>query len=107
MSATDDLRPDEQMAAEVLREQLGGVIDPKDVGGAQATHEFNLIRADGQVVAVEVTTAADQPTERLRGERAPGHRAPEVEADWNVWLPQDPELDLRRRVMPELPSLIA
>jgi hypothetical protein len=106
MSATNDLRPDEQAAAEVLREQIGGVIEPKDVGNVQATHEFDLIQADGRVVAVEVTTATDEPTERLRGERRRHFPALELEADWAVWLPQDPELNLRR-LMPELPPLIA
>jgi hypothetical protein len=46
MSATVDLRPDELMAAEVLRDQLGGEIRPMDVGRAQAMHEFNLIQPD-------------------------------------------------------------
>jgi hypothetical protein len=105
--AVDGLRPDEQLAADVLASRIGGSIDPKDVGAAQATHEFDVVLPDGSRIAVEVTAATDQPTERLRGERRRDYPAPELAANWNVWMPQDPALDLRRDLMPKLPPLIA
>jgi hypothetical protein len=84
------LRADEQLAAEVLVSQLGGTIDPKDVGGAQATHDFDLLMTDGHRIAVEVTSATDEDMERLRGEARRRYPAPELRANWNVWLPRDP-----------------
>jgi hypothetical protein len=36
---SDCLKPEERLAAEVLASRLGGTIDPKDVCGAQATHD--------------------------------------------------------------------
>jgi len=90
----------------VLRDRLGGEIHPMDVGGAQAMHEFDLIQPNGHVVAVEVTTATDQATERLRGERRHVYSASMQAANWSVWLAQDPSLTLRL-LMRELVPLIA
>jgi hypothetical protein len=91
----DRLRDDEQDAAEVLVSRLGGTICPKDAGGAQGTHDFDLVMADGHRIAVEVTSATDEDMERLRGESERRYPACELEADWNVWLPKDPALKLK------------
>jgi len=90
----DRLKPDEQLAAEVLQSRLGGTIDPKDVCGAQATHDFDLVLADGQRIAVEVTNAADEDMERLRGESERRYPAPRLAVNWRVRLPKDPRLKL-------------
>ena len=91
----DRLRPDEQLAAEVLASRLDASIDPKDVGGAQATHEFDLVLPDGHRIAVEVTTATDQDEERLSGQASRPCPAPMLMANWNVWLDKDPEQNLK------------
>ena len=54
--ALSNMPPEERRAAELLRELLGGEYTPRDVDGAQGTHDFDLRLDDGRVFAVEVTT---------------------------------------------------
>jgi hypothetical protein len=101
----DCLKPDEQLAAEVLVSRLGGRIDPKDVGDAQATHDFDLVLPDARI-AVEVTAATDEDMERLRGASERPYPAPALAATWWVRLPKNPELELKP-LMHKLEPLLA
>ena len=51
-----DMRAEERRAADLLKELLGGEPEPRDAGGAQGMHDFNLQFDDGRTFAVEVTT---------------------------------------------------
>ncbi len=56
--ALSSMPPDERRAAELLKQLLGGEYKPRDVDGAQSTHDFDLCFGNGKVFAVEVTTDA-------------------------------------------------
>lgn len=103
----DRMRADERLAAVVLADRLGGTIAPKDVGGAQATHDFDLVLTDGRVIAVEVTSATDEHMERLGGEARRRYPAPGLAATWNVWLPMNPAGLKLGPLMRELAPLLA
>ena len=73
-------RPEEYRAALLLQSLLDGVwFTPRDVGGAQGMHDFDLDLADGRTFAVEVTsdksqtdTAFQSQVERINPLPAPG-----------------------------------
>ena len=50
------MRADERRAADLLKELLNGEHAPRDTGGAQGMHDFDLRLDDGRTFAVEVTT---------------------------------------------------
>ncbi len=54
--ALNDMRSEEHRSAELLKQLLGGEYKPRDVDGAQSTHDLDLRLDDGRVFAVEVTT---------------------------------------------------
>ena len=56
VQALTDMPREERRAAELLKELLGGDYKPRDVGGAQGMHDFDLRLNDGRTIAVEVTT---------------------------------------------------
>lgn len=59
-SEMQETRPEEYRAAKLLQSLLGGRFIPRDVGGQQGMHDFDLEFADGAVFAVEVTTDNSQ-----------------------------------------------
>jgi hypothetical protein len=54
------MAPDELLAADALAAALDGSIVPRDVGGAHAMHDFDVVRPSGERIAVEVTSAAEE-----------------------------------------------
>ena len=54
--AVADMPSEERRAADLLKQLRGGDYTPRDVGGAQGMHDFDLRLDDGKVLAVEVTT---------------------------------------------------
>ena len=58
--ALTNMPPEERRAAELLKELLGGEYTPRDTGGAQGMHDFDLRLDDGATFAVEVTTDASR-----------------------------------------------
>ena len=58
--ALTDMPAEERRAAELLKELLGGEYTPRDTGGAQGMHDFDLRLDDGATFAVEVTTDASR-----------------------------------------------
>ena len=58
--ALTNMPPEERRAAELLKELLVGEYTPRDTGGAQGMHDFDLRLDDGATFAVEVTTDASR-----------------------------------------------
>ena len=58
--ALTNMPPEERRAAELLKELPGGEYTPRDTGGAQGMHDFDLRLDDGATFAVEVTTDASR-----------------------------------------------
>ena len=54
--ALTNMPAEERRAASLLKELLGGEYKPRDTGGAQGMHDFDLRLDDGRTLAVEVTT---------------------------------------------------
>ena len=54
--ALTDMPAEERLAADLMKELLGGEYVPRDCGDAQGMHDFDLEFDDGRLVAVEVTT---------------------------------------------------
>lgn len=100
MSQTDSLKPEEQQAAEIIAGQLDGTIDPKDVGGVQGNHDFDVVLLE-QRVAVEVTIGTDEDMRRLSGQASTPFTSPLLAGNWAVFLPMDPQQNLRR-IRPQL-----
>ncbi len=66
--ALSSMPPEERRAAELLKQLLGGEYKPRDVDGAQSTHDFDLRLDDGRVIAVEVTTDASAVDRAFRNQ---------------------------------------
>lgn len=66
----DRLRADEERAARLLVQVIPGVVlvIPRDVGGANATHDFDLQLADRSIISVEVTSNIDPDIRRQHAE---------------------------------------
>lgn len=82
-------RPEEYRAALLLQGLLDGVwFTPRDVGGAQGMHDFDLDLADGRTFAVEVTSDKSQTdtTFQTQVERINPLPAPGLAHSWHVLI---------------------
>ena len=82
-------RPEEYRAALLLQSLLDGVsFTPRDVGGAQGMHDFDLDVADGRKFAVEVTSDKSQTDMAFQSqvERINPLPAPGLAHSWRVLI---------------------
>ena len=115
--ALADMPAEERRAAELLKELLGGEYVPRDRGGAQGMHDFDLEFDDGRVAAVEVITDTSGADRAFwdQIERISPLAVPELQRVWHVDLstPGDGPGDqraARRRVealKAELPDILS
>ena len=88
-SAMEEEPPEEYRAALLLQSLLDGTwFTPRDVGGAQGMHDFDLDLADGRTFAVEVTTDKSQTDKAFQNqvERINPLPAPGLAHSWNVLI---------------------
>jgi hypothetical protein len=70
------MRKVEQLASELLRKALGGMVKARDIPGAPpGTHDFDLVMSDGRVISVEVTIWTDPEAQQF-WRAASKHRTP-------------------------------
>lgn len=94
MSGTE-LTPDELNAGAIVAQQLGGKLIERD--GEVGSHDFDVELGDGQIVALEITSARDAQVASLRSAAIDRpHSAPRLEASWWLGLEEDPPIDVKR-----------
>ena len=86
--ALTDMRADERRAADLLKELLGGEPAPRDAGGAQGMHDFDLRLDGGRTFAVEVTTDTSRVDRAFRDQinRVSPLDVPGLTRMWHVCL---------------------
>ena len=111
-------RPEEYRAAVLLQSLLDGVwFTPRDVGGEQGMHDFDLDLADGRTFAVEVTSDKSQTDAAFQSqvERINPLPAPGLVHSWHVLIasPGEDHTDQAaaskrsRSLKNDLPSLLS
>ena len=111
-------RPEEYRAAVLLQSLLDGVwFTPRDVGGEQGMHDFDLDLADGRTFAVEVTSDKSQTDAAFQSqvERINPLPAPGLAHSWHVLIasPGEDHADQAaagrrsRSLKNDLPSLLS
>jgi hypothetical protein len=105
-----ELDREEEAAGKIVAGQLGGTCEARDVPGApDATHDLDVVLADGSRVPVEVTSFGDRRIERLVGWLLGNTwEAPSLGRHWWLGVPQSPQISpgtLMRKVVPHLAVL--
>ena len=106
MSASD--RWDEKHAEQIVRERTGGTTRTRDVPGAPpGTHDFDVVRPGGRILAVEATLHTDPEQLRLYAAiRQYGEWIfPELICSWYLIL--DPAATRARELRAEAGTLLA
>ncbi len=102
-----ELTPDEEAAAEIVAQQLGGTAIPRDVPGAgDRTHDFDIELPDGRLIPLEVTSAGNEAVEALAGAAFSDWPAPTLTRNWWIGLPRDGGLNVKS-LMGALPPHLA
>ncbi len=102
-----DLDIQETAAGQIVAQQLDGQIDPQDVEGApDGTHDMDIKLADERIICLEVTSAADGPTEALRN-AALGRewKAPSLSHHWWLGVPNNPNIKVKALMTKVVPHL--
>jgi hypothetical protein len=97
----------EQVAGQIVAQQLGGQERGRDVAGAPpGTHDFDITLADGRLIALEVTSAADGAQEALRS-LALGRdwKAPSLRHHWWLGVPKDGSIKVKALMTKVVPHL--
>lgn len=82
---------EELAAADIVARHLGGTSESRDgVTVRQGMHDFDIELADGRRVALEVTSAVDGAVIELQNTAFGNEwRAPELQSDWWIGIPQE------------------
>ena len=102
-----ELSPDEELAGEIVAQQVGGVPLARDVLGAEdGTHDLDIELPDGRRIPLEVTSAGDEAIESLRREALERvWEAPALERHWWIGLPMDGKVKVRALMSKAIPHL--
>ncbi len=92
-----ELSAEEESAGDIVVKHLGGTYEARDVHGApDATHDLDVVFADGRRVALEVTSAGDREVEQFRrlllGQT---WEAPSLRHHWWLGIPDDPRIRVK------------
>lgn len=92
-----DLSAEEEAAGKIVAKHLAGTYEARDVHGApDATHDLDVVLADGRRVALEVTSAGDREIEELyRLLLGQTWEAPTLRRHWWLGVPDDPRIRVK------------
>ena len=93
------VKPEEVVAGRIVADQLSGVWESRDVPGApDASHDVDITLPDGQRIALEVTSAADEELLSMYAAIGSVWKAESLSADWWISFRGDAPAEIKRMV---------